>query len=80
MEDKEFLIEIFKRLSGNFYEKNIHGTPCVLTYSEVAADALEETLLNLGLGSTYERVDKVNDNGNWEARFIVKGNEYKKKN
>lgn len=79
MEDKKFLAEIFKRLDGNFYGLNNDGTPCVLTDSEVAADSLEETLLNLDLGGVYERIDKVNDNGIWEARFILKGNEYKKR-
>lgn len=45
---------------------------CALTDSEVAADALEETLFNMGLDNTYERVDGINSDGIWEAKFITK--------
>lgn len=49
-----------------------NGRLCAITDSEVAADALEETLFNMGLDDTYERISGVNKSGLWEARFVAK--------
>lgn len=76
MDDKLLLEEILKRLGDNFYDANKpyyhNGRLCALTNSEAAADALEETLFNIGLEDSYERFNGVNNKGIWEARFTAK--------
>lgn len=70
MNDKELIMEIFKRLDDNFYDLD---DPMVAeTDSEIAADALVETLFNIGLDDLYKRTDGVNKDGCWFARFEVK--------
>lgn len=70
MNDKELIMEIFKRLDDNFYDLD---NPMVAeTDSEIAADALAETLFNIGLEDLYEREDSIDVNGCWFARFVVK--------
>lgn len=75
MSDKILIEEIFKRLGDNFYE---NGKPffqdeklCAITDSETAADALEETLFNLGLDGEYKRINYTNPDGIWECKFIT---------
>ncbi len=51
MSDKELIMEIFKRLDNNF--DNLDDPTLAITDSEVAADALEETLYNIGLDHMY---------------------------
>lgn len=70
MNDKELIMEIFKRLDDNFCDLD---NPMVAeTDSEIAADALVETLFNTGLDDLCERKDNVNADGCWIARFEVK--------
>ena len=69
MGDRELIMEIFKRLDENFYDLN--SAVVAETDSEIAADALYETLFNIGLGDLYERKDGSVD-GIWIARFVVK--------
>lgn len=70
MSDRELIMEIFKRLDENFYD--LDDTMVAETDSEIAADALDETLFNIGLEDLYEREDSVDGNGCWFARFVVK--------
>lgn len=70
MSDRELIMEIFKRLDENFYGS---GNPMVAeTDSDIAADALSETLFNIGFEDLYDRKNDIDDNGCWYARFIVK--------
>ena len=70
MTDRELIMEIFKRLDDGFTDLD---NPMVAeTDSEIAADALAETLFNIGLDNLYEREDGVDGNGCWYARFVVK--------
>ena len=43
-----------------------------VTESEAAADALGETLYNIGLEDLYDREDALDDKGHWIARFTLK--------
>ena len=70
MSDKKLIMEIFKRLENNFYL--LEDSTMAETDSEIAADALDETLFNIGLDNLYEREDGVDGNGCWYARFVVK--------
>ena len=70
MSDRELIMEIFKRLDDNFYD--LDDSMVAETDSEIAADALDETLFNIGLEDLYEREDGVDGNGCWYARFLVK--------
>jgi hypothetical protein len=75
MTDRILIEEILKRLGDNFYESKkpyYHdGKLCAITDSETAADALDETLFNMGLDGTYERINSVNSDGIWEVSFVV---------
>lgn len=76
MSDRELIMEIFKRLDDNFFDL---GSPLFAkTESEIAADALTETLFNMGLDGLYEREDVVKE-GVWYAFFKVKGEDEKNK-
>lgn len=70
--DKILLKEIFRRLGHNFYE-NGQDPEIPKTDSEIAADALLETLYNMGFdeGVHYSREDYVNDDGCWECKFEI---------
>ena len=46
-----------------------------VTESEAAADALGETLYNIGLEDLYDREDALDDEGHWIARFTLKPEE-----
>ena len=70
MNDRELIMEIFKRLDDNFYD--LDDPMVVETDSEIAADALAETLFNIGLDDLYEREDSVDGDGCWFAKFVVK--------
>lgn len=69
MKNKKLIKEIFKRLEGNF--------PCLSspkyaqTGSEIAADALRETLYNIGLDGLYVFRVGLDDLGLWTAYFKV---------
>lgn len=67
--DKELIGSIFQRLADNFIDLN--NPMMAMTDSEAAADSLAETLYNIGLDGEYERVDGVDENGLWYARFEV---------
>lgn len=69
MNDKELIMEIFKRLDDNFCD--LDNQMLAETDSEIAADALAETLFNIGLDNLYKREDGVDGNGCWYARFVV---------
>ena len=69
MSDKKLIMEIFKRLENNFYL--LEDSTMAETDSEIAADALAETLFNIGLDNLYKREDGVDGNGCWYARFVV---------
>lgn len=69
MSDRELIMEIFKRLNENF--DNLCSPYFAETDSEIAADALQETLFNIGLDDFYERKDDV-FHEIWIARFMVK--------
>ncbi len=75
MSDKILIEELFKRLGDNFYDNGKpfyhEGKLCAITDSEAAADALEETLFNLGLDGEYKRINYVNSDGIWECKFII---------
>ena len=70
MSDRKLIMEIFKRLGNNFYL--LEDSTMAETDSEIVADALAETLFNIGLDNLYEREDGVDCNGCWYARFVVK--------
>ena len=70
MSDKELMMEIFKRLGYNFV--NLNSPIIAMTDSEVASDALEETLFNIGLDGLYEKIDTIDSYGIWYAKFNVK--------
>lgn len=70
MSDRELIMEIFKRLDNNFYD--LDDQMVAETDSEIASDALTETLFNIGLEDLYKREDSVDGNGCWFARFVVK--------
>lgn len=61
MSDRELIMEIFKRLDDNF--DNLDDPMLAKTDSEVAADALEETLYNIGLDSMYAKESQIDENG-----------------
>lgn len=67
--DKALIGNIFQRLADNFM--NLNNPMMAMTDSEVAADSLAETLYNIGLDSEYERVDGIDENGIWYAKFEV---------
>lgn len=69
MSDRELIMEIFKRLDDNF--SDLDNPLIAETDSEIAADALDETLFNMGLDDAYKRTDCVNKEGFWYARFEV---------
>lgn len=70
MSDRELIMEIFKRLDDNF--SDLDNPMVAETDSEIAADALVETLYNIGLDDMYTRSDGVNEYGIWTAIFEVK--------
>jgi hypothetical protein len=74
MTDRELVMEILKRLDDNFYD--LDNPFEAKTDSELAADALTETLFNMGLDNECERVDGINGKGLWEATFKLKPNSY----
>lgn len=69
MKNKKLIKEIFKRLEDNF------PYLCCPTYtqtgSEIAADALRETLHNIGLDGLYVFRVGLDDLGLWTAYFKV---------
>ena len=70
MSDRELIMGIFKRLDNNFYDLD---DPLVAeTDSEIAANALTETLFNMGLDGLYNREDRISLEGIWCATFRVK--------
>lgn len=71
MDDKTLLKELFRRLGDNFFENNRNPEEPV-TDSQVAADALQETLFNMGFdeGIHYKRIESCND-GVWECKFSI---------
>ena len=70
MSDKELIMEIFKRFDDVSFNS---GNPMVAeTDSEVAADALTETLYNIGLMDVVcYRTDGEDEKGHWIARFEI---------
>ena len=68
MSDRTLITEIFARLGDKFLNR---GTTAE-TDSEVAADALEETLYNIGLSNLCERTDGIDKSGCWYAKFEIK--------
>ena len=70
MNDKELILEIFKRLNSDFFYSGPQSE--AVTESEAAADALGETLYNIGLEDLYDREDALDDEGHWIARFTLK--------
>ncbi|MGL6216420.1 MAG: hypothetical protein ACRC36_00180 [Lacrimispora sphenoides] len=84
MTDKCLIEEIIKRLGDNFYESKkpyYHdGKLCAITDSETAADSLEETLFNLALDGSYERIIGLSADGIWESKFVVKEHDKTEKN
>jgi hypothetical protein len=73
MSDRELIMEIFKRLDDNF--DNLDDPTLAVTDSEVAADALEETLYNIGLDHMCTKEYKVDENGCEVWSFKVNENE-----
>ena len=61
MSDRELIMEIFKRLDDNF--DDLDDPTLAITDSAIAADALEETLYNVGLDNMYTKDRKVDDEG-----------------
>ena len=61
MSDRELIMEIFKRLDDNF--DDLDDPTLAITDSVIAADALEETLYNVGLDNMYTKDRKVDDEG-----------------
>lgn len=61
MSDRELIMEIFKRLDDNF--DDLDDPTLAITDSVIAADALEETLYNVGLDNMYTKDCKVDEYG-----------------
>lgn len=61
MSDRELIMEIFKRLDDNF--DDLDDPTLAITDSAIAADALEETLYNVGLDNMYTKDRKVDEQG-----------------